>query len=116
MAQEASRSLITGASSGIGAVYAEHLARRGHDLVLVARQAERPTELGAQLEREHGISAENHSRNLSTDAEIVAIERRTVNSPEIDILISRPPPRRRSLRSWLPERPSAFVGRIRRAE
>ena len=46
--------LITGASTGIGAVYAERFAKRGHNLVLVARDFQRLETLAARLwERQH---------------------------------------------------------------
>lgn len=47
--------LVTGASTGIGAVYAERFARRGHDLVLVARNRERLTALAERLRGETGV-------------------------------------------------------------
>ncbi len=50
--------LITGASSGIGAIYADRLARRGHDLILVARNQSRLEALAARLRDETGRSVE----------------------------------------------------------
>jgi short-subunit dehydrogenase len=47
--------LVTGASSGIGVAIAGELARRGHALTLVARRADRLSELAAQLSGEHGV-------------------------------------------------------------
>ena len=48
--------LVTGASSGIGAVYADRLAKRGYDLILVARNGEKLKSLAARLTSETGRS------------------------------------------------------------
>ncbi|MGJ7506491.1 SDR family NAD(P)-dependent oxidoreductase [Variovorax sp. GT1P44] len=71
--------LITGASSGIGAVYADRLARRGFDLVLVARNAERLRALASRLTQATGRRVETLTADLSApqDLERVAATLRT---------------------------------------
>lgn len=58
--------LVTGASSGIGTELARGLARRRHNLVLVARRKERLEELATQLRAEHGVEVEVIARDLGT--------------------------------------------------
>lgn len=68
--------LVTGASAGIGAVYADRLAKRGYDLVLVARDLARMAALGERLRRETGVAVEVIPADLTLDADVAKIEQR----------------------------------------
>jgi len=63
---EKGKALITGASAGIGAVYAERLARRGYDLILLARDMERLQALAGRLHDTTGAEVEVVKADLST--------------------------------------------------
>ncbi|MGI9289617.1 MAG: SDR family NAD(P)-dependent oxidoreductase, partial [Pseudomonadales bacterium] len=56
--------LITGASEGIGRCFAEVFAKRGHDLVLVARNQSRLDDLAASLSAEYAIKAQTFAADL----------------------------------------------------
>jgi len=79
--------LVTGASSGIGAVYAQRLAARGYDLVLVARRAERLVDLAVQLQAAHGITVRTHAADLTLDADISRLEQ-FLRNEQVDLLIN----------------------------
>ncbi len=78
--------LITGASTGIGAVYADRFAKRGHDLVLVARDGARLATLAARLIRETGVKVEVLPADLVEPAELAKVEARLQDG--IGILIN----------------------------
>ena len=80
--------LITGASSGIGATYAERFARRGHDLVLVARDNARLQTLAAHLRQEHGVAVDVVQADLTCTRDLEAVEARLREDATIGILIN----------------------------
>ncbi|WP_339099022.1 SDR family oxidoreductase [Yersinia enterocolitica] len=80
--------LITGASSGIGATYAERFARRGHNLVLVARDGVRLETLAAQLRQDNGITVDVLPADLTQPDELAAVETRLRDDNRIGILVN----------------------------
>ncbi|PRY04465.1 SDR family oxidoreductase [Paraburkholderia sp. BL25I1N1] len=80
--------LITGASTGIGAVYADRFAKRGHDLVLVARDSSRMEILADRLRRETGVSVDVLKADLTNSAELAAVEARLREDSSIEILVN----------------------------
>ncbi len=65
--------LVTGASSGIGAIYADRLARRGYDLILVARNQARLNELAKRLTDQTGRSIEVVAADLGNKADLARV-------------------------------------------
>jgi short-subunit dehydrogenase len=81
--------LVTGASSGIGAAFAEALAARGHDLVLVARRADRLEALGEELSGRHGIQAIALPMDLAVlDADRAVLAAVAARGRVVDVLVN----------------------------
>lgn len=79
---------ITGASTGIGATYAERFARRGHDLVLAARDKARLDTLAQRLRADHGVAVEVLQADLTESADLAALETRLRDDARIGVLIN----------------------------
>jgi short-subunit dehydrogenase len=80
--------LVTGASTGIGATYADRFARRGHDLVLVARDRTRMEALAARLRQETGVAVDIIRADLTDPAELAVVEDRLRDDARIGVLVN----------------------------
>lgn len=80
--------LITGASTGIGAVYADRLARRGHNLVLVARNGARMEALATSLRQQTGVEIEIIVADLTKPGDLAKVEARLRDQRDVGILIN----------------------------
>ena len=79
--------LITGASTGIGAVYADRLAKRGYDLILVARSKEKLSEVAARL-KSIGRTIETIPADLTRKEDVQRVAERLSTDPAITALVN----------------------------
>lgn len=80
--------LITGASSGIGAMYADRLAARGYDLVLVARRSERLQQLSEQLQHKYANQIEIIIADLSQHDQLNIVDRYIREHSNLSMLVN----------------------------
>ena len=80
--------LITGASAGIGAMFARRLARRGCDLILVARRRERLEQLADEIQRECSISVKVLPADLTNTTDLARVYQQIRNTPNLEYLIN----------------------------
>jgi short-subunit dehydrogenase len=80
--------LITGASSGIGAVYADRLARQGYDLILVARSQAKLHALANRLSDQTGRNVEVVAADLKDKADLLRVEQLLRTDASITLLVN----------------------------
>jgi uncharacterized protein len=80
--------LVTGASTGIGAIYADRLAKRGHDLILVAHNTQRLATLARRLANETGRKVETVEADLTSPADLQRVEGILRTNAGISLLVN----------------------------
>jgi hypothetical protein len=82
------KALVTGASTGIGAGYADRLAKRGYDLVVVARNGKQLQELADRLTSSTGRKVEVLQADLTDDVDLRKVEQKLANDPQVTLLVN----------------------------
>lgn len=88
MSTQRPRALVTGASSGIGAAFAERLAKDGYDLIVVARRGDKLEELAGRLQESYPVSVEVLVADLSQHDAHRMVEKRIADDSALELLIN----------------------------
>jgi len=80
--------LITGASTGIGAVYADRLAKRGYDLILVARSQDKLNDVASDIQSTTGRKVETLQADLTVPADVKRVADRLATDSSITALVN----------------------------
>lgn len=80
--------VVTGASSGIGKAYADRLAGRGYDLILVARRSEKLRTLADDLHARHGVATRYIVADLGDTAQLEEVATAVAGDPSITLLVN----------------------------
>jgi uncharacterized protein len=80
--------VITGASAGLGKIYADRLAQRGYDLVLVARSQDKLESLASSLRSNYGVAVRTLIADLSSDADVAKVVADITADASITMLVN----------------------------
>lgn len=80
--------VVTGASAGLGKIYADRLARRGYDLLLVARRGDLLEETAKALRSAHGVKVRTLTADLGAAADLERVAEAVATDPSITLLVN----------------------------
>lgn len=82
------KALVTGASTGIGAIYADRLAKRGYNLILVARDETKLNQVADELRKQYAVSVEVVAADLASKVQLANIENLLRTDESISMLVN----------------------------
>jgi uncharacterized protein len=80
--------VITGAAGGIGAVYADRFARRGYDLLLIARDGKRLSDVANKLSEQYGVAVETLIADLTEKSALLKLEYQIKADKNVSVLVN----------------------------
>lgn len=80
--------VVTGASAGLGKIYADRLARRGHDLLLVARRGDLLEEVATALRTRYGVKVQTLAADLAAAGDLERVVKAVATDPSITLVVN----------------------------